>query len=110
MILVCNGKPNNSIRFISHQFLSFTSFIFTVNHLCRYVKEGDRVSQFDSICEVQSDKASVTITSRYDGVIRKLYYDVDAIAHVGSPLVDIETEKEHGRSLQCFVILVCKQL
>ncbi|CAM4595380.1 unnamed protein product [Leuciscus chuanchicus] len=58
-----------------------------------YVKEGDRVSQFDSICEVQSDKASVTITSRYDGVIRKLYYDVDAVAHVGSPLVDIETDK-----------------
>ncbi|ROJ13819.1 Lipoamide acyltransferase component of branched-chain alpha-keto acid dehydrogenase complex, mitochondrial [Anabarilius grahami] len=58
-----------------------------------YVKKGDRVSQFDSICEVQSDKASVTITSRYDGVIRKLYYDVDAIAHVGSPLVDIETDK-----------------
>ncbi|XP_033821235.1 lipoamide acyltransferase component of branched-chain alpha-keto acid dehydrogenase complex, mitochondrial [Periophthalmus magnuspinnatus] len=57
-----------------------------------YVKEGDKVSQFDSICEVQSDKASVTITSRYDGVIRKLYYEVDATALVGTPLVDIETE------------------
>jgi len=57
-----------------------------------YVKEGDKVSQFDSICEVQSDKASVTITSRYDGVIKKLYYEVDATAIVGTPLVDIETE------------------
>ncbi|XP_060248822.1 lipoamide acyltransferase component of branched-chain alpha-keto acid dehydrogenase complex, mitochondrial isoform X5 [Meriones unguiculatus] len=57
-----------------------------------YVKEGDTVSQFDSICEVQSDKASVTITSRYDGVIKKLYYNLDDIAYVGKPLIDIETE------------------
>lgn len=60
----------------------------------RFVKEGDTVAQFDSICEVQSDKASVTITSRYDGVIRKLYHEVDDTALVGKPLVDIEVSKE----------------
>ncbi|KAI9514530.1 hypothetical protein NQZ68_032918 [Dissostichus eleginoides] len=60
-----------------------------------YVKEGDKVSQFDSICEVQSDKASVTITSRYDGVITRLYHEVDATALVGKPLVDIETESSN---------------
>lgn len=55
-----------------------------------YVKPGDRVSQFDNICEVQSDKASVTITSRYDGQIKALHYKVDDVALIGDPLVDIE--------------------
>lgn len=55
-----------------------------------YVDVGKRVNQFDSVCEVQSDKASVTITSRFDGVIKKLYYSVDDTAKVGLPLIDIE--------------------
>lgn len=58
-----------------------------------YVSVGDHVNQFDSVCEVQSDKASVTITSRYDGVISKLYHEVDETAFVGKPLVDVELDK-----------------
>jgi len=58
--------------------------------------------------QVQSDKASVTITSRYDGVIKKLFYELGDVAQVGDPLVDIEVEsssEEHiesapGNSLQ----------
>lgn len=52
------------------------------------------MSQFDNICEVQSDKASVTITSRYDGIVAKLHHAVDDIAQVGQPLVDINVKDE----------------
>ena len=38
------------------------------------IREGDLVRSFDRICEVQSDKATVEITSRYDGFITKVYH------------------------------------
>ena len=67
-----------------------------------FVQPGARVEQFDKICEVASDKAIVEvrrihglivdkedianwwqITSRFDGVIKKLHYEPDAMAKVG---------------------------
>lgn len=63
-----------------------------------FVKEGDVVQQFDEICEVQSDKASVTITSRYDGKITKLFHKIDSIALVGKPLVEIDVGDEGDES------------
>ncbi|XP_043264985.1 lipoamide acyltransferase component of branched-chain alpha-keto acid dehydrogenase complex, mitochondrial [Colletes gigas] len=61
-----------------------------------FVKAGDRVSQFDNICEVQSDKASVTITSRYDGLIKTLHYKVDDVALIGDSLLDIELNDDNN--------------
>uniref|UniRef100_A0AC34FU46 Dihydrolipoamide acetyltransferase component of pyruvate dehydrogenase complex n=1 Tax=Panagrolaimus sp. ES5 TaxID=591445 RepID=A0AC34FU46_9BILA len=57
-----------------------------------YVKPGDKVNQFDNICEVQSDKAAVTITSRYDGVVKNLHYQTGSLVKVGAFLLDIETD------------------
>lgn len=46
---------------------------------------------------MQSDKASVTITSRYNGTVKKLHHKVDDIARVGQPLVEIELESDDSR-------------
>lgn len=58
------------------------------------------MNQFDNICEVQSDKASVTITSRYDGIIKTLHYQIDDIALVGSALLDFEVEDDEGQTVK----------
>ncbi|KAL1925232.1 uncharacterized protein VTP21DRAFT_115 [Calcarisporiella thermophila] len=59
-----------------------------------FVEPGSEVAEFEKICEVQSDKASVEITSRYTGKVAKLHYKVGDMAKVGQALVDIEVEGE----------------
>ncbi|CAG8459159.1 6977_t:CDS:2 [Ambispora leptoticha] len=59
-----------------------------------YVKPGDQINEFDKLCEVQSDKASVEITSRYTGTIVKIHYNIGEMARVGMPIVDIEAPDE----------------
>eukprot|EP01035_Chromulina_nebulosa_P026955 gene26955-35365_t len=64
-----------------------------------FIKEGDSVRSFDRICEVQSDKATVEITSRYEGVIVKIHHEEGSIVKVGSTLIDIEQKKIEPSSL-----------
>jgi len=59
-----------------------------------YVTEGQEIEEFDELVEVQSDKATVPITSRYTGKVVKLHYELDDTALVGQPLVDIEVEDD----------------
>ncbi|KAF1334841.1 Lipoamide acyltransferase component of branched-chain alpha-keto acid dehydrogenase complex, partial [Globisporangium splendens] len=58
-----------------------------------FVKEGDSIKQFQNVCEVQSDKATVEITSRYDGVVKKVHYKLGEMAKVGSTLIDIDVDE-----------------
>uniref|UniRef100_A0A183CFI9 Dihydrolipoamide acetyltransferase component of pyruvate dehydrogenase complex n=1 Tax=Globodera pallida TaxID=36090 RepID=A0A183CFI9_GLOPA len=74
-----------------------------------HVKEGDFVAEFDELCSVQSDKASVTITSRYNGTIRKLHYKSDDIAKVGHPLVDIEVPDNSAGEETAKVLPIAQQ-
>jgi 2-oxoisovalerate dehydrogenase E2 component (dihydrolipoyl transacylase) len=58
------------------------------------VKPAAKIQAFDPLCEVQSDKASVEITSPFEGVIKELLVQEGEVAKVGSGLCLIEVEQE----------------
>ncbi|KAG6887144.1 hypothetical protein C0995_001027 [Termitomyces sp. Mi166 len=58
------------------------------------VAPSGNVQAFDPLCEVQSDKASVEITSPYDGVVKELLVQEGEVAKVGAGLCLIEVEEE----------------
>lgn len=51
------------------------------------------VQAFDPLCEVQSDKASVEITSPFDGIVKELLVKEGDIAKVGAGLCLIEVDE-----------------
>lgn len=59
-----------------------------------FVEEGAAIEEWAPLCEVQSDKASVEITSKFNGVIKKLHFERDAVVQVGDGMLDIEVEGE----------------
>jgi 2-oxoisovalerate dehydrogenase E2 component (dihydrolipoyl transacylase) len=60
----------------------------------RNVKVQGTVEAFDPLCEVQSDKASVEITSPFDGIVHQLLVQEGQVAKVGEGLCLIEVEEE----------------
>lgn len=64
------------------------------------VEPNSTVQAFDMLCEVQSDKATVEITSPFDGVVKALMVKEGEVAQVGSGLCQIETEDDSPESEQ----------
>lgn len=58
------------------------------------VKELGTIQSFDPLCEVQSDKASVEITSPFDGVLKEILVKEGEVAKVGQGLCVIEVDEE----------------
>ncbi|XP_020228926.1 lipoamide acyltransferase component of branched-chain alpha-keto acid dehydrogenase complex, mitochondrial isoform X1 [Cajanus cajan] len=52
-----------------------------------HVQEGDYVEDFQPLCEVQSDKATIEITSRYKGKVSNILYVPGDIVKVGETLL-----------------------
>ena len=59
------------------------------------VRPGQHIRQFDNVCTVQSDKATVDISSRYDGVITRVCAVKGEILKVGEPILYIKKDFEH---------------
>ncbi|CAN1129791.1 Lipoamide acyltransferase component of branched-chain alpha-keto acid dehydrogenase complex, mitochondrial [Linum perenne] len=57
-----------------------------------FVKEGDEVDEFQPLCEVQSDKATIEITSRYKGRVSRMLYVPGDIVKVGETLLKMLVE------------------
>ena len=75
-----------------------------------HVKVGDRVSQFDKLLEVQSDKATVDITSRFDGVVTQLHYKVRRALRTAPPTAPIILYHITLRALSSFPLLSSRRL
>lgn len=63
-----------------------------------FVLEGEEVEEFQPLCEVQSDKATITITSRYKGKIAQVLYFPGDIVKVGETLLRIAVEGSESQA------------
>ncbi|XP_027166760.1 lipoamide acyltransferase component of branched-chain alpha-keto acid dehydrogenase complex, mitochondrial [Coffea eugenioides] len=52
-----------------------------------FIQEGDEVEEFQPLCEVQSDKATIEITSRYKGKVSQILHVPGNIVKVGETLL-----------------------
>lgn len=55
--------------------------------LVRWVKQiGDEIAEGDVLAEIETDKATVEVEAYVTGILRKVFYDSDAIVEVGAPI------------------------
>ncbi|KAL8481480.1 hypothetical protein ACS0TY_027306 [Phlomoides rotata] len=59
-----------------------------------FVQEGEQVEEFQPLCEVQSDKATIEITSRYRGKVSKVLHDPGNIVKVGETLLKMIIDED----------------
>ncbi|MCO5609331.1 hypothetical protein L7F22_063557 [Adiantum nelumboides] len=65
------------------------------------VEEGDHIDEFQPICSVQSDKATIQITSRYKGKVSRLNFLPGDVIKVGESLLELISDSSlvHSSSI-----------
>lgn len=56
------------------------------------IKPGDKVSEYDVLCEARSDKGFIEYKSEYDGFIKELLYKPQDMAPIGGKLYRIDID------------------
>eukprot|EP00250_Pteridium_aquilinum_P012788 c20947_g1_i1 orf=21-1643(-) len=64
------------------------------------VNEGDEVDEFQPLCTVQSDKATIQITSRYKGRVTRLNFVPGDVIKVGEALLELMSGSSAHSSLR----------
>ncbi|MDP3432855.1 MAG: dihydrolipoamide acetyltransferase family protein [Bacteroidota bacterium] len=59
-----------------------------------FVKEGDQIEEDQSLFEVATDKVDSEIPSPVEGIIKKIFFEVNALVPVGETVVIITTEDD----------------
>ncbi len=59
-----------------------------------FVKEGDKIEEDDSLFEIATDKVDSEIPSPVDGVISKVFFNVDDLVPVGEIVAIVQLEDE----------------
>ncbi|KAI8104194.1 hypothetical protein M9434_002452 [Picochlorum sp. BPE23] len=75
-----------------------------------FVKPGDTVKEYDMLCRVQSDKATVDVTSIFSGVIHKVSCPEGGLVAVGQPLVEYYGDDTHRIPLRGYQRAMVKSM
>lgn len=66
--------------------------IAEVEILSWLIKPGDKVSEYEVICEARSDKGFIEYKTEYDGIIKELLYKPQDMAPIGGQLYKIDID------------------
>src|SRR5690625_7247617 len=74
-----------------------------------FVKEGDKIKEDDTLCEIQNDKAVVEIPSPVEGTVLMIHVEEDTVAIVGDTLITLDVEGYEAEPSEEIVRASCRE-